>query len=143
MAELGDVRALYEAYIAKVEQLVRDRKPGEGVFGLKGGPKDDPCHDRFAEDLGALLKAYAREEHTPAETRALLEYIYTVPLEHREPRSAYWMLMAVHGLCGELVERLTREDAGALRRRYAADYPPWERLPVQKKTLDALKKQAK
>ena len=138
MAELSDVRALCEAYIAKVESLEHNRKPGEGIFGLKGGPSDDPCHDRFADELRALLDQYASEEHRPEEVREVLSYIYTVPLAHREPKSAYWMLVAVHGLTLVLVEALDPASAAALRRRYATDYPRWERLPVQKQVLAAL-----
>ena len=92
------------------------------------------------EDLGALLKAYAGEEHPPAETRELLAYIYAAPREHREPLSAYWMLLAVHGLTPDLAAALPREDAAILRRRYEADYPRRVRLPAQKKVLAALKK---
>ena len=134
------IRALYEAYVDQVETLERNRKFGEGIFGLKGGPADDPCHDRFAADLEALIGEFAQGDPAPAEIRTALEYMYSVPLAHRDSKTAYWMLLAVHGLTLGLAERLPREESAPLRARYAKDYPRWERLPVQKKVLDALKK---
>lgn len=142
MTELSDIRALYEAYIAEVERLERERKPGEGIFGLKGGPADDPCHDRFVDQLRTLLGAFASEAHSPDELRDALSYIYSVPLAHREPRSAYWMLIAVHGLTQALAEKLDPPSAQALRRQYEKDYPRWERLPVQRQLLELLKKRS-
>ena len=79
------VQTLYGAYIAKAEQLERDRKPGEGLLGLSSGPKDDPCHDRFAADLEQLLKEMLRGAPASAEVRDALAYIYHAPLEHRQP----------------------------------------------------------
>ncbi len=143
MADLQEVRALYEAYLDKAAQVVRDRKPGQGIFGLPGGPSRDPCHNRFAEDLQALLTAYAGEDHSPGETRELLAYIYAAPLAHRDMTNAYWMLLAVHGEALPLIEGLTPEDAAAMAGQYAVDYPRRDRFPVQKQTLAALKKRAK
>ena len=140
MDQPARIRALYEVYIDRVETLERNRKPGEGIFGLKGGPADDPCHDRFAADLEALLGEFARSDPAPAEIRQVLEYMYSVPLAHRDSKTAYWMLIAVHGLALDLAERLPREESAPLRAKYAGDYPRWERLPVQKQTLAALKK---
>ena len=139
MADLASVQALYEAYIETAENRIRKRKFGEGILGLKGGPADDPCHDRFAADLEALLGEYAGEEHGSAETAEVLSYIYGAPLEHREPAMVYWMLMAVHGLTLPLTEQLDPADAGTLYRRYEGDYPRRERMPVQVRTLKALK----
>lgn len=143
MPEIGDIRALYETYFDDTARAERDRKPGQGVLGLKGGPKDAPFHDQFIHDLEELLLAYGEEDHASGEIRQLLEYMFDVPREHRDSHLVYWMTMAVHGLPLPLVDGLTREDAEALYVRYAADYPRWERMPVQKKMLDALKKRAR
>ena len=143
MAELTDIRALYEDYIAEVTSLERNRKPGEGIFGLRGGPADNPCHDRFAADLEQLLGEFTDAAPSPAEVRQLLEYMYTVPPAHREPRGAYWMLLAVHKLSLPLIPALTPQDAAALRTLYAKTYPRWERLPVQESLLSALKERMK
>ena len=143
MADSARITALYETYLYAVRTLERNRKPGEGIFGLKGGPADDPCHDRFVDDLTAVITDFAAQEPSSAECRAVLEHMFTVPSAHRELKSAYWMLIAVHGLTPPLIDRLSAADARALYTRYGAEYRRWERLPVQRQVLDALKKQAK
>ena len=134
----GPLRALYEAYIAKAEQLERDRKPGQGIFGIPGGPKDDPCHEQFAADVQALLDDMVSQRPTSAQAREALAYIYRAPREHREPQTVYWMLQAVHGLTVPLAALLDRADAKALRDEYVKMYRRWERLPAMNQALAAL-----
>lgn len=138
MSWLGDVRALYDGYIARAEQLEREKKIGDGLFGFPGGPKDDPCHDRFAGALERLLSDMARQRPASDEVREVLAYVFTAADAHREPRTVYWMLEAVHGLTADLAALLTQEDAQALRDAYVKSYPRWKRLPSQKKALAAL-----
>lgn len=138
MEYLDTVRQLYEAYLAKTEQLERDRKPGDGLFGMGSGPADDPCHDRFAEELEAVLGAMARDTLSSGQVRSVLEYIYRMPLENKENSLAYWMLLAVHNLTVELAQRLDAPDAEALWRDYRKKYPRWDRLPAQKRVLSVL-----
>lgn len=135
---MADIQALYEAYIAKAEQLERDKKPGDGLLGLTSGPKDDPCHEQFAADLEALLKEMRARRPSSEEIREALAYVYRMPLEHRQPLTVYWMLQAVHGMTADLAELLAAQDAQALRDAYARDYRRWERLPAQRKALAAL-----
>ena len=143
MSRFDDIRALYDAYIAKAEQLERDKKPGEGLFGLSSGPKDHPCHEQFGNDLQALLADIAAERPASGEAREMLLYIYSAPLDHKWPLTVYWMLQAVQGLTLELIPLLTAQDAKALCDAYAKTYRRWERLPAQVKALDALKKASK
>ena len=140
---LEEVRSLWEAYIAKTEQLERDKKPGAGIFGLTPGPKDDPCHGRFGEEAEALLGRMAAAEPDPEEIREVLAYIYRAPTEHREPLTAFWMLQAVHGFTAPLAEKLRPEDARALREGYERLYRRQDRFQPQKKALAALKKAEK
>ena len=132
------LRNLYEAYYEKCASLEQDRKPFAGVFGLSKGPADDPCHDRFAQDIAELLEEFRSEKPDSGEIRELLRFIYEAPLGHAEPRFAYWMLLAVHGLSLELIEGLDAEDAAGLRAWYAEAYPKRQRVPVQNKLLKAL-----
>ena len=138
MPELCDFQALYEAYIDTVNQLERNRKFGQGIFGFKGGPKDDPCHDRFMQDTQALCTAFAGEDHSSEEIREVLAYVYTAPLAYRNRSTIYWMLLAVQGLTAELAEQLAPEDASALFLSFSRDYPRRERMPVQKRLLEVL-----
>lgn len=138
MTELERIQRLYQDYLAEVDRLERARKPGEGLLGMGGGPADAPCHDRFAKDLETVLRALSGARLPPDQVRAVLEYIYHIPVEHRDSKTAYWMLAAVHSLTLELAGQLAPADAKALRGQYTRDYPRWERLPAQKRVLSAL-----
>ena len=136
---LARLEALYAGYLKTVQELEDNRKLGEGMFGFKGGPADNPCHDRFAEDLRAMLADFAAAGPDSADVRALLESIYAAPRRFPRPRTAMWMLLAVHGLTGELTEFLDPADAKALYDDYSAQYKRWERLPNQVELLRRLK----
>ena len=133
------VQRLYGKYLEQVEQLEKNRKWGDGLFGLKGGPEDDPCHDRFVEDLEKLLENIRLREPDPEQVCQVLRYLYEAPLGHSQPKSIYWMLLAVHSLTPGLIERLSAENARSLYDWYEAAFPRRERLPAQNKVLKALK----
>ena len=135
---LARLETLYDDYLRTVDKLERERKPADGLLGLRPGPADDPCHDRFAADLAELLRDFAADGADSAAARAVLETVYAAPLKHPEPKSSYWMLVAVQGLTRDLIAELSPEDAAALAARYAADYPRRVRLPVQKELLSLL-----
>ena len=137
------MRLLRADYLEKVAELERKRKPGEGILGMHGGPADDPCHDRYAEDLAALLGDFAAGDPDSASVRIVLDELYAAPPKSGTPRSAFWMLIAVQGLCPELIDRLDPGDADSLVKRFASDYRRWELMPRQKQILKALKDRAK
>ncbi|MGX8692275.1 MAG: hypothetical protein ACSW8E_00775 [Clostridia bacterium] len=139
---LERLRALIRAYLEEVRAVERKKGPLAGAFGMKGGPADDPCHDRFSEALRAMLEDFAQAKPEPAEARALLEQLLALPPEDC-PRSAYWMLLAVQGMAEGLIPALDRENARALLERYGKDYPRRLRLPIQKKMFCRLEKQAR
>ena len=140
---VATMTTICEQYLETVRELERNRKPAEGLLGMKGGPADNPCHDRFAEDMKALLCEFESANPPSVDVRLVLEKLYAVPERAVVPKSAYWMLIAVQGLCQELISRLDPQDASAIAKRYAADYRRWERMPVQQKILAALQKQSK
>ena len=129
------LRELYESYLGEVELLELNRKPGAGIFGLKGGPADDPCHDRFAETLRGFYEEFAAQ----TSVRELMAYACTVPTVRREPRTAYWMLIAVQSLTQPLLGLLTPQDAGELAALYEKSYKRRERMPSQIKLIRALR----
>ena len=130
---------LTEDYLADADKLERSRRPNE-LFGLKFGPSDDPLHERFAKDLAALMGDFAAGGPDSAALRAVLKKLLGAAKAYPEPRSAYWMLVAVQGLSKELIPGLSREDAAALAKDYASAWPRHSRLPVQDDVLRALKR---
>jgi len=128
MAEyFAEIRKIYEDYLEKTEQLERNRKLGEGIFG-SAGPKTDPCHSIFAETVKLKLDAAARDEISSAQTREILEYMLKTPTAQEQNQLAYWMLLAVAKSLLELFERL---------------YPKHQWLPVQKQLVNVLKARQK
>ena len=139
---LSRLEALYDNYIDTVRELERNRKPGEGLFGMRSGPKDSPCHERFAEDVKKLLKDFGNTSPGSEECAALLRYLLTAPESQRELTSAYWMLIAVQSFGIDLIGYLDPADAKALAELCSTYYPRWNRLPVQEKLLKGLKQRA-
>ena len=123
---------IYDSYFEKALAAEKNRKPTDGMFGIGKKPGDDPCHTEFA--------ASAPDSAAVSE---LLAYMYGIPKEHQDPKSVYWMLIAVHGLTAELIPRLGRDEAAVLYREYGAAYRRWERLPVQQQVYRALAQAAK
>ena len=135
---LDRLTALYDGYLETVNRLERERKPGEGMFGFGGGPANNPCHDRFAEDVAALLGELSAGNAPSALRREAMERIFAAPLENPTPKSSYWMLIAVQGFTRDLIPGLSAEDADALTAQYLRDYPRRNRLPVQNEILALL-----
>ena len=140
---LARLEALYQNYLQTVQELEKNRRIGDGLFGLRPGPADDPCHDRFAADLDALLKDFAASSPDSAACAAVLRYLFKAPEAWRDLKSAYWMLIAVQGLGAGLIDNLSAADAEGLEALYAARYPRRERLPVQTQILKKLQRQAR
>ena len=134
---------IYDSYFEKALAAEKNRKPTDGMFGIGKKPGDDPCHTEFAEVLEAALKEFAASAPDSAAVSELLAYMYGIPKEHQDPKSVYWMLIAVHGLTAELIPRLGKDEAEVLYREYGAAYRRWERLPVQQQIYRALAQAAK
>ena len=131
--------SLYDGYLETVNRLESERKLGDGMFGLRPGPADNPCHDRFAEDLEYLLRELTPGETDSALLRTVMEYIYDAPVQNPDPKSAYWMLIAVQGLTKDLIGGLSQEDADALAAHFAEQYPRSQRMPNQNDLLKLLR----
>ena len=139
---LSRLESLYHDYIDTVRELERNRKFGDGLFGIRPGPANDPCHDRFAADAEKLLKEFGDTSPTSEECAALLRYLFTAPEAWRELTCAYWMLIAVQGCGIDLIGYLEPADAQALAELFHAYYPRRDRMPVQTQILKRLKQQA-
>ena len=139
---LTEIMEIYGEYITQVQKLEKEKKPGDGLFGMGKKISDDSCHDAFAEKLRAELKSFGDTAPSSAEVREVLGYIYHAPTEMNEALSTYWMMNAVHGLTVKLIEKLEPDDAQALMKLYDKDVPKRTRFPVQKQVFSALKKAA-
>lgn len=135
---LEQIIDLYDRYVQQVADLEAHRKFGEGLFGSKDGPKNHPCHQKFADDLEELLKEMEKTAPGSAAVTEVLSFIYAAPRRYSPPMSGYWMLIAVQGLTAPLTDKLNRNDAKALLDQYCQDYKRRERLPVQDRVVRLL-----
>ena len=140
---LSRLEALIRDYTDQVQELERNRKIGDGLFGLRPGPADNPCHDRFAADVKKLLDDCRDTAPDSGECAALLRCLFTAAEPWRELKSAYWMLIAVQALAKELIPMLAPADAQALAARFKELYPRRARLPVQDEILKLLQNAGK
>ena len=141
-SSLSRIEALFDAYLQTAAELEKNRKIGDGLFGLRPGPADDPCHERFAAELETLLKECAAAKPDSGEAAEILRFLFDRADNKHMPLSAYWMLIAVQGLGRELIGLLSPEDAAGLAAFYNKRYPRRVRLPVQEQILKQLRQQS-
>ena len=135
-----EVVRLYEAYLEEFHRQKMERKAFGGVFGLRGGPQDLPCHEKFMQDLGQMLQPLPSQAPDSREVEDILRFIYcTAPARWESELTVYWMLLAAHSLTPDLIGCLDANGARALYGEYEKQYPRRQRLPVQTQILNALK----
>lgn len=132
---MKELEQLYGAYLDLVAQLNRNRKLWDGAFGLRGGPADNPCHEKLVRDVEAALA-----DLDPARRPQGVEYILRQPLEHKDDPVVYYTLMAAQGATIPYLSALPVDQAKALRGWFEHTFPRRERMPCQDKVLAALKK---
>ena len=137
----AEIQNLIEEYAEKAAELERNRRFGEGLFGITRGPADDPCHDKFVQDLREMLVQFAAQEPSSNQVLSILETIYDAASPYESIKSAYWMLLAVHGQTLDLIPQLDPADAADLLSRYKKQFPRRFRMPVQRQVITALSNQ--
>ena len=72
------IQELYREYAAEFQRQEEKRRAGAGMFGLTDGPRNYPCHERFARDLESLLKE-AEKTAVPEQAEEILACVYFAP----------------------------------------------------------------
>ena len=72
------IQELYREYAAEFQRQEEKRRVGAGMFGLADGPRNYPCHERFARDLESLLKE-AEKTAAPEQAEEILACVYFAP----------------------------------------------------------------
>ena len=142
MEYMEALREIYADYARDVEALEKTRKPTEGMLGIGRKPGDDPCHDKFFSRVGAVTEEMAGADLEDGELAGIMDMVLTEEKRTALPSYAHWMLLAVHRHLIPLIPRLTPKEAGRLLEGYAAAYPRFKRLPIQKDVIKALQKAA-
>lgn len=139
---LDDIRSVYEEYIQQVSKLEGESKIWDGLFGMGKKLADDPCHERFIDELEKLLKSFAEANPSSEEVRGVLRFIYRMPCDDEQPDGTVMSMNAVHSLTVGLAEQLSPKDGAELLEQYTNDYPKIRRFPVHKTVIKALERAA-
>ena len=140
--ELNTLQNLFDDYLQKAYKAGQAFGPLEGLWGLAKGvighESVDPCHNEFEHQVQDLLSDFAGRNPSTAETMAVMDYIYTAPLQHRRSLGSFLTLAAVQAMTVDLLPYLSYEDTCTLSTRFALYYPAEDRLPEQQKVYSAL-----
>lgn len=143
MEQLEQLKQCYVTYIETVRELCAKAHPLAGAFGFGSGPKDDPCHQVFYDEVGKIVQQIAGASPAPEVAAAAVNWLLHAPEEYSSEKLAVWMLIAAQGHAQRLIPFLAPSDAARLADWYQRYFPKYMRLPVQKQVLKALKKQGK
>ena len=125
-------------YRQDVRTFLDKSRPTDGLLGFGRSLKDDSCHDRFDKALEQAVSLLAKGGPSPDDAQQAIRMLLSLDMRD-QPEAVQWMLRAVERHCLVLVPFLSSDAADGLYREYAKRYRPWDRLPVQKQLLQALK----
>ena len=117
-------------YDHAVQELQKNRKWLDGVFGLGNHPGNAACHELLDQKVESLCRR-AAENGDEQEICALLKAIMEAGDRWEGPEYARLMLVAVQRHTIDLIPRLPPEIRKALAPEYDQKYPRRKRLPVQ------------
>ena len=135
----AEIRQIYGVYLKAAERADPKENRFQRLLSSFRGREEDPCHMRFADELRSCLDSMAAADPDPEDVYAVLDYMYDAPVRFPRPKSANWMLLAVHGFTLTLIPMLRPEDAARLEKRYRNNYPRIRRLPAQNRVLESLR----
>ena len=139
---LDELRQAYSEYRKELDKAERKQRPADGLLGFGRSVKDDACHDRFDERIAHAVSVLCAGPLTSEEAGQAIRLLLLRKTDAEWHLSAQWMLIAAERHSLPLIAFLSPELAGSLQKEYAARYKPWNRLPVQKQVLQALKERS-
>lgn len=140
MADLQQLEEIYQEYEEKLEEAEKKAGLFSGAFGMGDDPRTDACNQIFYDRLGSWAREFRDSQPDSQEAARGVDFILEYPFRHRES-GTYWICYAAQQHAMTLISLLEKQEAGALAKRFARLYPKRERLPVQRKILEALEEQ--
>lgn len=142
MAYLDEFKAITASYIETTETVFKKAPLFAGVFGIGRGPKDDPCHlDYYNNILAKAEELAADSEATEQEIFDCTEYLMKLESTSAgERQMVQYMLMTVQGCTKGLIPLLSEEHRTELADWFGKAVPRRMRLPVQNDIFKLLKK---
>lgn len=127
-------------YISATDQLLANRRFGEGIFGMPDSVKNNPIHMEYYNAMEKAVNDYLsgspETDLTDEAARFLLTASETLPCS----TFANWMLVAIQNHALPLIPLMSDEKRTELYSWFNEHVPRLQRLPVQVKIAKALKK---
>lgn len=137
MADLEQMKRLYEEYEEKLAEAVANASVFAGAFNMGDDPRKDACNQIFYDQLGRWAEDFRESDPTAGEAAQAVRWILEYPAQHRSS-GTYWMTYAGQKHVRELIPLVEPAEAEKLGAEFARLFPRTERLPVQQEVLKAL-----
>ena len=137
MDYLKQLQERYAQYTTQAQQVRKKASPLAGIFGIGGGPKDDPCHMAFYQDIQALTDAYLASGPSPESAAQVVDFLLRASKEHSS-KDTYWFMTAAQGHAKKLIPLMTPEACHPLLDWYLTAFPNRLRTPLQEELVSLL-----
>ena len=141
MADLEQLKQIYEEYEEKLAQAQKQAGLFAGAFNMGDDPRKDACNQVFYENLGQWASEFLESKPTAENAAQAVQWILEYPTRH-QGSGTYWMTYAAQKHAQGLIPTLSSQAAQQLREDFVQWYPRTERMPVQQEVLRALSARA-
>ncbi len=139
--QLAALEQAFLDYRQDLKNCLKKSRLTDGLLGFGHSLKDDSCHDRFDEHVQQAVQEICASDPTPETAEKAVRRLLLPEGDPAQnwPLAAEWMLGAIERHSLPLIPFLPKEAAADILQSYAGRYKPWNRLPVQKDIIKALK----
>ena len=134
------LKKLTEDYLSAVEELIANRKLGEGIFGMPDSARDSPVHSEYYAAVGSAVRELAGETPDAQTAEALVHFLLTASSSYSGSTVSEWMLVAIQNHALPLIAYLPPDAKRELSAWYDKAFPRLQRLPNQVRIGKELKK---
>ena len=134
MDDIKNIENIILEYIDEASLVIKESKPLAGIFGLKGGAGDDPCHRKFYSKLESALKEGTYDSYEVVKLLVNADKTYDCH------KTIKLMLTAIQGLAIPFASTLTDEQKQEFLTYFDENVKRKDRVPVQDQLIKALKK---
>ena len=127
-------------YIAQTDDLIQNRRPGEGIFGMPDSAKSAPCHMEYYHNMEAAVRELAGDKPDAESAEQLVRFLLTAEEAFPCSQLASWTLLAVQRLSLPLIPHIPPEKRKELGSWFGKKVPRLQRMPVQQEIYKELKK---
>ena len=137
MADLQQLREIYQEYEEKLARARKEAGLFSGAFSMGDDPRKDACNQVFYDKVEAWAKDFTSRNPRAREAAEAADWLLFYPARNRSSET-FWMTYAAMKHCEGLLPLLEEDDAKRLHTEFLDRYPRQDRLPVQREVERAL-----